>query len=277
MGFSITYRIKRKWRDLTILRQQLGAGPAGEDKISLVLYVDYEGRFGKTDIQSLAESGFLEILNVLRDHEIKATWNCVGLLAEHHQETIEQIIMERHEIACHTYSHIVPLASDKDKLAADIHQFNKVFKDKFNLKIEGFHSPQDAWSKPLIEILADHNFSYDIAMENDPRKQHASYLSTFRHYLFKKRSFILRIPSVCDDWMFISENLTASEMLKHWQSFLSEHYKGKTIAMGFHPWVIGKDKARTNVFETFLNSTRDQEYVKIYTGREIAKWYMAQN
>jgi peptidoglycan/xylan/chitin deacetylase (PgdA/CDA1 family) len=273
---NIAYRIKRKWHDLTILRQPVGEGPAGKDKISLVLYVDYEGKYGKTDYPNLNESGFFGMLNAFREHEVKATWNCVGLFAEHHAETIKQIISEGHEVASHTYRHIVPLTSKKNELEEDIHQFKKVFEDRFNLQIRGFHSPKDAWSKCLIKILADCNFSYDIAVETNPQHQHAAYLSTYLCYLLKKEPRILRIPSVCDDWMFVSKSLTPLETLKHWESFLTDRYKGKVIAIGFHPWVIEENNDRKKVFDIFLSTARNSEIIEIYTGREIANWYRPQ-
>jgi len=273
MTSNLWYRIKRKWCDFTVFKQLLGAGPAGSDKISLVLYFDYEREFGNVDAKDSAEKGFFAIIDILDKYDVKATWNCVGLLTEYYPETIDRIISGGHEIASHTYSHIVPLATPKDKLSRDIYKAKTIFKEKFNIDIKGFHSPQDAWSKSLLKILADHNFSYDIAIEREVGKHNAYYLWTLRSILTRKRPCILRIPSVCDDWMFISRDMPPTEMLSRWKSVLSEFYHGKTIAMGFHPWVIGKDEARIDAFESFIGSLQDCKHLKIYAGKEIVRWY----
>jgi len=270
---KIAYRARRKWRDVTTIRRPLGAGPAGQEKISLVLYFDYEREFGNIAAKDSSETGFNAIIDILNKNAIRTTWNCVGKISESYSKTISQIISNGHEIACHTYNHIEPLSTDYEKLFNDIGQFKTTFKNKYKVDVQGFHSPSDGWSKQLIEILSKHGFRYDIAVENKDQNHNACYLITTDGYLSKNTHSILRIPSVSDDWMMISKHLEPEKMLSHWQSFLTEKYYGKTIAVGFHPWVIGKNKGRIDIFEHFIHSLQNFKDLQLFTGSEITKWY----
>ena len=267
------YKIRKKWRDLTVYRQSLGVGPAGENNVSLVIYLDYEREFAVEEARHSAEKGFNSILDILSEYNVKATWNCVGLIGQHYPKTINQLIEQDQEISSHTYSHIVPLRTNRYELINDISHVKKFFKKEFNKNIRGFHSPQDAWSKSLLEILEKLNFDYDIAVESNRSKHNACRLSTLKYKLFSLGKGIIRIPSLSDDWRFMSDNLSPDKMLQQWKGALDEFYFGKTIAVGFHPWVIGQDDARIEVFESFVKSVALSQHIKTYTGSEIANWY----
>ena len=267
------YKVRKKWRDLTVYRQSLGVGPAGTDKVSLVIYLDYEREFAVEEARHSAEKGFNSILDILCKYNIKATWNCVGLIGEYYPETIKSLIEKDQEVTSHTYSHIVPLRTNRSVLMNDISQAKEFFQNEFNINMRGFHSPQDAWSKPLLEILANLDFDYDIAVEGNKLKHNASYISSLKYKIFNIGKGIIRIPSFSDDWRLISEKLLPEKMLQHWKMAIGQFYFGKTIAVGFHPWVIGQDDARIDAFETFIKTVASSKDVTTYTGCEIAKWY----
>ena len=267
------YRIKRKWRDLTTFKQNLGTGPAGASKISLILYFDYEREFGNPEAKGSADFGFKAIVDILRQHEIRANWNCVGQIAEIYSETIEALISIKQEISCHTYFHITPLLSDVAELSKDIATFKQVFFEKYQIDIKGFHSPRDAWSKPLIKILLENNFDYDFAVETKECNHNVCYISLLKTIFDKNKKRLLRIPSVSDDWMMISKKISSEDMLSHWNSFLNRKYHGKTIAIGFHPWVLGQSAKKMDMFKKFVDSLKKNDDLKLFTGSEVYRWY----
>ena len=90
---------------MTTLRYPLCPGPAGFKNISLVIFFDYEREFGYDqkklsayigydEAKVSANKGFLSIMQILRKYKIKATWNCVGLIAHNYPETIDLLISE---------------------------------------------------------------------------------------------------------------------------------------------------------------------------------------
>lgn len=274
---SISQKIIRKWRDFTILKHPLGVGPGGEKKISLVIYFDYEREYGNAEAKYSADRGFKKIIEILKYFDIKATWNCVGLIAERYPETIERIIEEGHEVSTHTYSHIVPLLTRIDTLALDIDKAKMIFEERFNVRLKGFHSPEDAWSKNLVRILIDRQFSYDIVLEKKRKKVNAHYVSLPKYCFLRTHPMLLRIPSVCDDWMIISKNIPPEKMLAYWLSYFSKSHYGQCFAIGFHPWIIGENDKRTEAFTHFIQSVKENENIITYTGNEIAEWYKTQN
>ena len=266
-------RLKRKLQNLTVLKYPTGHGPGGKDNISLVLYFDYEREFGNPLARTSAEVGFNMVLDILARYNIKATWNCVGLIAEYYSQSIERLIQEGHEIACHTYYHIVPLETSYRKLLKDIEKFKITFKKKYGVEIEGFHPPEDAWSKSLLEILLKKNFTYHIVLDKKLEKPHAHFIALSRYCFFKRNDIILRIPSVSDDWQIISEGVSGKMLIQTWKRYIREDYRGLTFAIGFHPWIIGKEAQFMKAFENFIYFLVHCNYVKIFTGKDIANWY----
>ena len=273
---NIIQKMVRQWRDYTISRIPLEHGPAGKDKISLVIYFDYEREFGNKSAKDSAEKGFHKIIEALKIFNVKATWNCVGLIAKHYPETIEKIIIEGHEVACHTYSHIVPILTERDKLASDIDQAKLIFEKRFNIQLRGFHSPQDAWSKNLIKILIDRNFSYDIVLERKPKVANIHYVRPINYFLHPPTSYLLRIPSLTDDWEIVSKSLPPEAMFAKWREFSSRKYLGRCFAIGFHPWIIGMNSKNMEAFSCFIRLVKLSKNIVTFTGSEIAQWAKSQ-
>lgn len=266
---NYVYRMKSLCRDMTTRRTYLQHGPAGPDKISLVVYIDYEREFGSHNAMPTAQKGYEAVKGILKKYGIKTTWNCVGLVAEKYPETINQLLADEHEIASHTHSHIVPLNTDAKSLHRDLIQSKKLFKDRFGVELEGFHSPQDGWSRQLFNILLSLDFKYDIAREKNIQSCHASYLLTNK----SPASKVLRIPSIFDDWTFIENEKISDSVLSGWLENLSQVDKGKTVAIGFHPWVLGQTERRIQMVDSLLGHIIQDKQICIYRGCDIAAWY----
>lgn len=270
---QLKFKFKRKWRDISVFRRPLGTGPAGDDKISVVLYFDYEREFGHKEASVSSGRGFHSVISILDEYSLKANWNCVGKLSEVWPETIDSIISKGHEISSHTYAHIVPLMVNDSALYKDIKHFKNEFEKKYNIGIQGFHSPTDAWSKILIKILLENKFTYDLALEPNEKNHNVCFISPYLTNRFEIGNAILRIPSVSDDWKMFTGEMNPEEMLGHWKSYLSEKYFGKTIGIGFHPWVIGRNEKNINAFRQLMAKINTSAFLKTYTGSEIVNWY----
>jgi peptidoglycan/xylan/chitin deacetylase (PgdA/CDA1 family) len=269
---GILDKIRREWVRATVLRRFLGTGPAGRDSIGLVVYLDYEREFGNTAAKEPARRGFESVVSILHEHGMRATWNCVGLVGLHYPETVERLIEEGHEIACHTHSHISPSRVCKSDLHADIAEAKSLFKERFGVDLRGFHSPSDAWSRDLIGVLLRLGFEYDIAYERQGPGRSISLISDRRHGGPKGRRVLLRVPSAGDDWSLFCGDRTPEEIRNGWAGLLTPGHRGETFALGFHPWILGMREGHMRLFRDFVEKVSSLGYVRVLTGREVAEW-----
>lgn len=268
---GILDKIRREWTRATVPRRPLGPGPAGEDKIGLVVYFDYEREFGNPAGKDSAQRGFESVVSILHEHGLRATWNCVGLVGVHYPETIERLIEEGHEIACHTHAHVSPSEVCRSDLHADIAEARSLFKERFGVDLRGFHSPADAWARTLIDILLRLGFEYDIAYEKPGPGRNISLVSDRRYGRLEERRRLLRIPSAGDDWSLFCGDRTPREVAEGWNALLAPDQRGRTFALGFHPWILGMSDGNIRLFRDFLDRVSALEYVRVLTGGEVAK------
>jgi len=267
---DISYKIRRKCNNLRTVQLPLGHGPAGKDKISLVLYLDYEREFGHPMAIHTAQAGFERVFHILHSQGIRATWNCVGLIAEHYPETIIRLIESGQEIASHTHNHCNPLNVSTDALISDLSQTKNVFWHRFAINIKGFHAPEDGWRACLADILS--GLGYEYAFDRGMNPRHAALCHDYLSGGRQKGASLLKIPSINDDWAFM-EGASPREVLSSWQETLDNVPMGSASAMGFHPWVLGRDDAWLGAFAAFLYSALNRRDTVLYTGEEIASWY----
>jgi hypothetical protein len=145
-----------------------------------------------------------------------------------------------------------------------------LFLEEFGVTLRGFHSPQDEWSAELLGVLAKLGFDYDIAVEKEVN-QYAWLLR--RRTAQKAHTQHIRIPSLGDDWGLTDPETTPAKVLERWQAIQSGRFHGRTVAMGFHPWIIGQQTERIDVFETFIEAITNDDSIGIYTGAAVADWY----
>lgn len=75
------------------------------------------------------------ILDILKENSVKATFFCTGNFAENSPETMQRIIGEGHEIACHGVDHWQPKESD-------IIKSKEIVEKITNLKVTGYRQPR---------------------------------------------------------------------------------------------------------------------------------------
>ena len=60
-----------------------------------------------------------KILNELSRHKLRATFFCLGWLAEKHPDIIRRIYANGHQIGCHSYQHELAHRFNKEEFRAD--------------------------------------------------------------------------------------------------------------------------------------------------------------
>ncbi len=108
-----------------------------------------------------------KILTELAVKKLKATFFCLGWLAENHPNVIRMIHNQGHQIACHSYKHELSYNFDPKGFKNDTEKAKKLIEDVIGVAVTGFRAPGFSIKKENVwafEILADLGFEYDCSI-----------------------------------------------------------------------------------------------------------------
>ena len=108
--------------------------------------------------------GLDKILELLRKHDVKATFFVVGELLESNPEILDKILGAEHEIGFHTMKHTrLDFPNFKEKFKDEIKEFEKLT----SKKSIGFRAPTFSINKKsswVIDELVNNNYRYDSSI-----------------------------------------------------------------------------------------------------------------
>ncbi|MFP4573789.1 MAG: polysaccharide deacetylase family protein, partial [Desulfobacterales bacterium] len=236
--------------------------PALMNMMHLTVFFDYEGKYSRPDQEKNSAKGLEYILDTLERAGITATFNCVGRLIDDQRDTLEQIKRSGHEIASHTVAHTPVGNWTQRRMADDIEEFQRLLQPIAN-PVAGFRPPQSKWRFQTLKGLLKSGIIWDAA--DDP--------APFPYVILQKGGRRLwRMPTGIDDWNFEKNNTAPAVMLDSWCATVrSAIQKRKYVAVGFHPWVLGKDNARLAAFSGFVDWLSKLDNVVIAPFGEIAR------
>ena len=111
--------------------------------------------------------GIDKILNELEKKELKATFFCLGWIAEKHPDVIRRIHDKGHQIGCHSYQHELSFRFDRESFKQDTEKSKKLIEDIIGETINAFRAPgfsiteQNIWA---LEVLSELGFEYDCSI-----------------------------------------------------------------------------------------------------------------
>ena len=107
------------------------------------------------------------ILNLLKQHNQKATFFVLGQIAEKYPDLIKKISQLGHEIASHGYSHQILEDLGPEEFEKEISKTNQIIEKITNQRPIGFRAPnfslnyKTQWA---FKILEKYNFQYDSSI-----------------------------------------------------------------------------------------------------------------
>ncbi len=111
--------------------------------------------------------GVERILEELKKRELKATFFCLGWIAEKHPNVIRSIHAQGHHIGCHSYQHELSYRFDRDGFRKDTDKSKKLIEDLIGSQIDAFRAPgfsiteKNLWA---FDILSELGFIYDCSI-----------------------------------------------------------------------------------------------------------------
>ena len=111
--------------------------------------------------------GIDKILQELESLNLKATFFCLGWIAEKHPDVIRKIYKQGHHIGCHSYQHELSFRFDKEGFKHDTEKSKKLIEDLIGESIDAYRAPgfsiteQNIWA---LEVLTELGFEYDCSL-----------------------------------------------------------------------------------------------------------------
>lgn len=110
----------------------------------------------------------LMILDILEEHQHKATFFTLGNVAEKYPELIRRITDAGHEVASHGYSHASIYKLSPKQVMEDVSRSVKLLEDASGSKVIGFRAPNFSIREYLFEwyceALAENGLKYDSSL-----------------------------------------------------------------------------------------------------------------
>lgn len=94
-----------------------------------------------------------QILDILKEHNVTATFFMVGKHIEKYPDIAKRVYLEGHEIGNHTYAHRDLITASKRTLLAEIHKADKAIKSVIGVKTKLFRPPRGLISAANRKIV----------------------------------------------------------------------------------------------------------------------------
>jgi len=111
--------------------------------------------------------GVDQILEELDIRKVKATFFCLGWIADKHPDIIRRIHKNAHHIGCHSYQHELAFRLDRNGFKQDTEKAKKQIEDLIGEPINAYRAPgfsiteRNIWS---LEVLTGLGFEYDCSI-----------------------------------------------------------------------------------------------------------------
>lgn len=196
--------------------------------------LEYQGQIPFEKQISISQAGLERILNILKKHQVKATFFSTVVFAENSRSLIERLLNEGHELASHTWFHSEfeekHLKESKDRL-----------EELFSAKVTGLRMPRMMpVSKNAVE---DAGYSYNSSINPTFLPGRYNNLKVSRTYF--KEGKVTQIPAS------VSPNFRIPLFWLSFHNFPLAFYKKLAsdtlkkdcyLNIYFHPWEFAEIK-----------------------------------
>lgn len=130
----------------------------------------FENRISRNDwrdLESRVEANTSKILDLFAGHEVKATFFCLGWIAERHPALVREIVAQGHELASHGYSHIRATEQSPSEFSEDIKRTKALLEDVGGKPVLGYRAASfsigrnNLWA---IDCLREAGYEYSSSI-----------------------------------------------------------------------------------------------------------------
>jgi polysaccharide deacetylase family protein (PEP-CTERM system associated) len=116
---------------------------------------------------SRVEQNTLKVLDILKRHNVKATFFILGWIAERHAKLVKVIAEAGHEIASHGLEHKLLYQMTSEEFTSDIKKAKDLLESITGQKVRGYRAPSFSLAADDIEkfeILAEQGLTYSSSL-----------------------------------------------------------------------------------------------------------------
>lgn len=172
--------------------------------------------------------GTHKILNCLKQNKVKATFFCTGNFAQQSPETIQHIVQEGHEVACHGVDHWQPKPTD-------VFESKQIIENIIKKQVKGYRQPR---MFPVSnEDIEKAGYLYNSSL--NPAFIPGRYMHLTTPRTFFMRGGVMQIPASVTPYMrfplFWLSLHNLPQTLYHWMVKRVLRHDGYFVTY-FHPW-----------------------------------------
>lgn len=107
------------------------------------------------------------VLDILREHRVRATFFVLGWVAERFPDLVREIHVQGHEIGCHSYWHQLIYRLTPEEFREDTRRAKDVIEACINVEVIGYRAPSFSVTKSSLwafQILSELGFRYDSSI-----------------------------------------------------------------------------------------------------------------
>lgn len=194
------------------------------------------------------------ILQLLDEHDARATFFVLGWVAERYPQLVRLIVDQGHEIASHGYEHERASAQPRDRFLADIVLAKAVLEDVVGESVAGYRAPSFSIGKANLwahDCIAEAGYAYSSSVYP---VQHDHYgMPDAPRFPYRLESGLLEVPVTTMRWM--GRNWPAGGggffrllpyAVSRWQIAKVNRDDARAAIFYFHPWEIDPEQPRVS-------------------------------
>ena len=116
-----------------------------------------------------------KVLDLFAAKAVRATFFCLGWIAERHPDLVHRIVAEGHELASHGYDHTRVTTMDPARFREDVSRTKRILEDIGGVPVRGYRAPS-------YSIGADNLWALDVLQETG--HLYSSSIYPIRHDLY---------------------------------------------------------------------------------------------
>ena len=206
------------------------------------------------------------ILDLLDQHEIKASFYVPGYVAETHQALVLEIAERGHEVGHHGYMHEPPATLSREREAEVLDRGSAIIQRITGQHPVGYRSPSWELSEHTLELLADRGFLYDSSLMGGdvPYLVDAGSRDMVEvpvHWELDDAPFFSYAPSLG----MRSPMASPEHVYQVWTAaFEGAYHYGLMFTLTMHPYIIGRP-GRLRMLQRLI------EFIRSFPGVKLAR------
>ncbi|UUU29079.1 polysaccharide deacetylase family protein [Streptomyces sp. CA-210063] len=96
-----------------------------------------------------------DILRILRDHDVRATFFVCGEMAVQHKDLLREMAYDGHVVGNHTWSHPLLTTLSRSRIHAEMARTSEIIEEAYGEPPLWFRAPYGAWNRAAFQLGAE--------------------------------------------------------------------------------------------------------------------------